>query len=83
MQLQCPLVSAVHYDPAAIPPDDVDGVFVCTTAPYTDAPDGTPQIEEFVDRVATTTSPALLEAYAVADADRPTTSCARCSCRTR
>jgi hypothetical protein len=71
VQLQCPLVSAVHYDPARIPLDTVTGIFVCTTAPYTDAPDGTPQIEEFVDRVAGDDIPALLEAYAVADAERP------------
>ncbi|MEO8261227.1 MAG: hypothetical protein ABI566_01545 [Pseudolysinimonas sp.] len=64
IQLQCPLISAVHYDPAEIPADQVDGVFVCTTAPYTDAPDGTPQIEEFVDRVANADIPALLDAYA-------------------
>lgn len=71
VQLQCPLVSAVHYDPEAIPLDDVTAVFVCTTAPYTDAPDGTPQIEEFVDRVSTDGVAGLLDAYAVADADRP------------
>lgn len=71
VQLQCPLVSAVHYDPAAIPLDEVTGVFVCTTAPYTDAPDGTPQIEEFVDRVATEDIAGLLDAYAVEDAERP------------
>lgn len=71
VQLQCPLVSAVHYDPDAIPLDEVTGVYVCTTAPYDDAPDGTPQIVEFVDRVAGDDIPGLLDAYAVADAARP------------
>jgi hypothetical protein len=70
MQLQCPLVSAVHYDSGAIPAAEVESVYVCTTVPYTDAPDGTPQIEEFVDRVASADIPALLEAYAVPDAER-------------
>ena len=70
VQLQCPLVSAVHYDPRAIPVDSIDGAYSCTTAPYTDAPDGTPQIEEFVDRVATDDIPGLLDAYAVPDAER-------------
>ncbi|MCU1417877.1 MAG: hypothetical protein JWP32_2051 [Schumannella sp.] len=70
VQLQCPLVSAVHYDPAAIPGDSIDGVYVCTTAPYTDAPDGTPQIEEFVDRVAADDIAGLLDAYAVPDLAR-------------
>jgi hypothetical protein len=69
VQLQCPLVSAVHYDPAAIPADTVESVYVCTTQPYTDAPDGSPQIEEFVDRVAAADIPGLLDAYAVADAE--------------
>jgi hypothetical protein len=71
VQLQCPLVSAVHYDPAQIPLEEVTGVYVCTTVPYDDAPDGTPQIEEFVDRVAEADIPGLLEAYAVEDAERP------------
>jgi hypothetical protein len=70
VQRQCPLVPAVHYDPAAIPADDVASAYVCTTRPYTDAPDGTPQIEEFVDRIATADIPALLQAYAAADAER-------------
>jgi hypothetical protein len=67
VQLQCPLVSAVHYDPEAIPADEVGAAYVCTTRPYTDAPDGTPQIEEFVDRVATEDIPGLLDAYSVPD----------------
>ena len=67
VQLWCPLVPAVHYDPEAIAPTDVDKVFICTTDRYLDAPDGTPQIEEFVDRVATEDLPALLEAYAAED----------------
>jgi hypothetical protein len=70
VQLQCPLVSAVHYDAEAIPASDVDGVFVCTTTPYTDAPDGTPQIEEFVDRVASDDIDGLLAAYSAPDAER-------------
>lgn len=69
VQLQCPLVSAVHYDASAIPLADIDGVYVCTTDPYTAAPDGTPQIEEFVDRVAETDIAGLLEAYAAPDAE--------------
>jgi hypothetical protein len=68
VQLQCPLVSAVHYDPEAIPLTSVTGVYVCTTRPWDDAPDGTPQIEEFVDRVASDDIPGLLDAYAVEDA---------------
>lgn len=67
VQLQCPLVSAIHYDPDAIPLDAVDGVYVCTTRPWSDAYDGTPQIEEFVDRVASEDIPGLLEAYAAPD----------------
>lgn len=70
VQLWCPLVTAVHYDPGSIPVDDVDRVFLCTTRPYTDAPDGTPQIEEFVDRVAPDDIGALIEAYAEPDAER-------------
>jgi hypothetical protein len=71
VQLQCPLVSAVHYDPARIPVARVDGVYVCTTRPWDDAPDGTPQIEEFVDRVAEADVAGLLEAYAAPDAAVP------------
>ncbi|MBX3193493.1 MAG: hypothetical protein KF727_00135 [Microbacteriaceae bacterium] len=69
VQLWCPLVSAVHYDAEAIPADTVEGAFVCTTAPWDDAPDGTAQIEEFVDRVDADDVPGLLEAYAVPDAE--------------
>jgi len=77
VQLQCPLVSAIHYDPHVIPLDVVDGVYVCTTRPWSDAYDGTPQIEEFVDRVASEDIPRLLEAYAVADeGTTPGTACA-------
>ena len=68
VQLQCPLVSAIHYDRTAIPLSSIDGVYICTTTPYLDAPDGTPQIEEFVDRVASEDIPALLDAYAEPDA---------------
>lgn len=71
VQLTCPLVPATHYDPKAIPLDSVDGVYVCTTQPWDDAYDGTPQIEEFVDRVATEDIPGLLDAYATADAETP------------
>jgi hypothetical protein len=70
VQFTCPLVPAVHYDPAAIPRDEVDGAYVCTTRPYTPAYDGTAQIEEFVDRVATEDVPVLLTAYATADVER-------------
>jgi hypothetical protein len=70
VQLWCPLVSAVHYDPAAIPPAEIASAFVCTTRPYDPAPDGTPQIEEFVDRVAAEDVAALLEGYAAPDAER-------------
>lgn len=75
VQLQCPLVSAVHYDSGLVPPEEVASVYICTTRPYTDAPDGTPQIEEFVDRVAGDDLPALLEAYAAPDAPRGEGSC--------
>jgi hypothetical protein len=75
VQLQCPLVSAVHYDPDAIPLDSVDGVYACTTRPWDDAYDGTPQIEEFVDRVAGDDVAGLLEAYAAADAERTDGAC--------
>jgi hypothetical protein len=71
VQIPCPLVSAVHYDEGEIPRDEVASAYVCTTRPYTDAPDGTPQIEEFVDRVAAEDIAGLLEAYAVPDAERP------------
>lgn len=67
VQIQCPLISAVHYDPQTIAPDDVDSAYVCTTRPYFEAPDGTPQIEELVDRIAADDIPALLDAYAVPD----------------
>lgn len=68
IQLSCPLISAVHYDPAAIPPADVDGAYVCTAEPWTDAPDGTPQLVQYVDRAVADDIPALLAAYAVPDA---------------
>jgi hypothetical protein len=69
VQLQCPLISAVHYDPAAIPAATVDGIYVCTAEPWTDAPDGTPQLVQYVDRVAEADIAPLLEAYAVPDAE--------------
>jgi len=75
VQLSCPLIPAVHYDPAAIDPESVAGAYVCTTRPYADAPDGTPQIEEFVDRVADADLPGLLETYAAADAPRTDEPC--------
>ena len=75
VQLQCPVISAVHYDAESIPLEAIDGVYSCTTAPYLDAPDGTPQIEEFVDRVAADDIPALLDAYAVPDEARSTAGC--------
>ncbi|MEO5921175.1 MAG: hypothetical protein ABIQ01_08540 [Pseudolysinimonas sp.] len=68
IQLQCPLISAIHYDSLVIAPADVDGVFVCTAEPWTDAPDGTPQLVQYVDRVDQDDIPALLTAYAVPDA---------------
>jgi hypothetical protein len=68
VQLTCPLISAVHYDPAAIPPAEVDGAYVCTAEPWTPAPDGTPQLVQYVDRAAEDDIPALLAAYAVPDA---------------
>lgn len=68
VQRECPLISAVHYDPQAIPPPDVDGVFICTAEPWTDAPDGTPQLVQYVDRVAPDDVASLLDAYAVPDA---------------
>ena len=42
----------MHYDPVAIPAADVDGAYICTAEPWTDAPDGTPQLVQYVDRVA-------------------------------
>jgi hypothetical protein len=71
VQLSCPLVPAVHYDPEAIPASSVDRIYICTIAPYTDAPDGTGQIQEFVDRVDDDDIGRLLEAYAVPD-EEPT-----------
>lgn len=68
VQLSCPLVPAEQLADARIERGSVTAVYVCTTAPYTDAPDGTPQIQEFVDRVATDDVAGLLEAYAAADA---------------
>jgi hypothetical protein len=68
VQRDCPLISAVHYDPAEIPAAAVDGVYVCTAEPWTDALDGTPQLVQYVDRVDQADVPALLAAYAVADA---------------
>jgi hypothetical protein len=67
-QLTCPLISAVHYDPVAMPPADVDGVYICTAEPWTDALDGTPQLIEYVDRVAAADVSGLLAAYALPDA---------------
>lgn len=69
VQLQCPLVSAVHYDASVIPVSSVTGVYVCTTRPWDDAPDGTAQIEEFVDRVASDDIAGLLDAYAAPDVE--------------
>ena len=68
VQLTCPVISAVHYDPADIPPADVDGAYVCTAEPWTDAPDGTPQLVQYVDRVAQDDIAGLLSAYAEPDA---------------
>jgi hypothetical protein len=67
VQLSCPLISAVHFDPVAIPPADVTAVYVCTAAPWTDAPDGTPQLVQYVDRVAQDDIGPLLQAYSVPD----------------
>jgi hypothetical protein len=75
VQLTCPLISAVHYDPDAIPLADVDGVYSCTAEPWTDAPDGTPQLVQYVDRVVADDVPALLTAYAVEDAPRTDDNC--------
>jgi len=69
VQLTCPVISAVHYDAAAIPAADVDGAYVCTAEPWTPAPDGTPQLVQYVDRVAKEDVVALLTAYAVPDAE--------------
>lgn len=67
VQIECPLVSATRYDPALIPPETVESIYICSTAPYLDAPDGSPQIEEFVDRVATEDIPKLLAAFSEPD----------------
>jgi hypothetical protein len=69
VQLTCPVISAVHYDPAAIPAADVDGAYVCTAEPWTDAPDGTPQLVQYVDRIAESDVAPLLVAYSVPDAE--------------
>jgi hypothetical protein len=69
VQLSCPLIGAVHYEPAAIPAADVDGAYSCTAEPWTAAPDGTPQLVQYVDRVVPADVPALLAAYAVPDAE--------------
>jgi len=71
VQRRCPLFPAVHYDPDEFATARVVRAYVCTTAPWSDAPDGTPQIQEFVDRVADEDIPRLLDAYAVPDAERP------------
>lgn len=68
VQLSCPLISAMHYDPADIPLADVDGVYICTSEPWTPAPDGTPQRVQYVDRVEQDDVPDLLDAYTAADA---------------
>jgi hypothetical protein len=68
VQLKCPLVSAIHYDRSTIPLSAVDAVYICTTRGWDDSYDGTPQLEEFVDRVATDDIPALLDAYSEPDA---------------
>jgi hypothetical protein len=67
VQLSCPLISAVHFDPVAVPPADVDGAYVCIAEPWSPAPDGTPQLVQYVDRIAGADIPALLAAYAVPD----------------
>ncbi len=69
VQLTCPVIPAVHYDPAAIPADGVDGAYVCTAEPWTDAPDGTAQLVQYVDRIAQDDIAGLLTAYAAPDAE--------------
>jgi hypothetical protein len=68
IQRTCPVISAVHYDPEAIPAAVVDGAYICTAEPWTDAPDGTPQLVQYVDRVVQEDIAGLLAAYAVPDA---------------
>jgi hypothetical protein len=75
VQLTCPIISAVHYDPAAIPPAEVDGAYICTAEPWTPAPDGTPQLVQYVDRVEPDDVAALLDAYAVPDAEPTDDAC--------
>ncbi len=75
VQLSCPLISAVHYDPESIPAADVDGAYVCTTEPWAPALDGTPQLVQYVDRVAAEGIPALLAVYAEPDAERTDDNC--------
>ncbi len=75
VQLTCPVISAVHYDPAAIPAADVDDAYICTAEPWTDAADGTPQLVQYVDHVAQDDVAALLVAYAVPDAERTDGAC--------
>ena len=69
VQLSCPLIPAVHYDPVVTPPADVDGAYVCTAEPWSPAPDGTPQLVQYVDRIAQDDLIPLLEAYAVQDGE--------------
>jgi hypothetical protein len=69
IQRTCPVISAVHYDPAEIPAADVDGAYICTAEPWTDAPDGTPQLVQYVDRVAQEDIPGLLGVYDEPDAE--------------
>jgi hypothetical protein len=75
VQLTCPVVSAVHYDPSAIPATAVDGAYICTAEPWTDAPDGTPQLVQYVNRIAQGDVTRLLAAYAAPDAEPADEAC--------
>jgi hypothetical protein len=75
VQLTCPVVSAVHYDATAIPVAEVDGAYICTAEPWTDAPDGTPQLVQYVNRVDQGDVTGLLAAYAAPDAEPTDEAC--------
>lgn len=75
VQLTCPLIGAIHYDPARIPPAEVDGVYICTAEPWTPAPDGTPQLVQYVDRVAQEDVLTLLTVYTLPDTEPTDENC--------
>lgn len=75
VQLSCPLTPAMHYDPEAPPADEVTAAYECTAEPWTDAPDGTPQTVQYVDRIAQEQLAGLLAVYATPDEREAPGSC--------